>query len=356
VLSKDVSKDDAAPLQFFNTVYNLFETAEAACGGPVDRFYQIGGFNVRLRFAGPALIPYITPALAHLESAPRPQPDLTICLWDSDSTKTPMIPPPWSGEDYRERGEIRGFNTDRFRTVFMHGLNGLNLIDHAQNQAIYWVKTTSQIPYWEKGAPLRAIFHLWMGQQGVQLTHAAAIGIPSGGVLMVGKGGSGKSTTALACLNSKELFYASDDYCLVSCHATPTVFSLYSTGKKNSDDLQRLPFLAPLISNPNQLTTEKALYFLHDHFPEKLLPSFPIKAVLIPRITGQSTTNLTKASAAAGLAALAPSTIFQLAGAGPMAFQTMTKIAKQVPCYYLDLGSDPDHLPAVILKLLWDES
>lgn len=224
-------------------------------------------------------------------------------------------------------------------------------MDTARNLAIYWVKTAAQIPYYETGAPLRAIFHLWMSQHEIQLIHAGAVGIPSGGVLLVGKGGSGKSTTALACLNSK-LFYASDDYSLLASDPNPTVFSIYSTGKKNADDLQRLPFLASLISNRDRLDTEKALYFLNEHFPKKLLPSFPLRAILIPRITGQTKTTLKAASPAAGLTALAPSTIFQLPRAGREAFQAMGKIVRQVPCYYLNLGTDISQIPEVILGLL----
>lgn len=339
------------PLTFFNAVYAAYEKAEIASGGSIEHFYCIGNFTVRLCFAGPALLPYMTSALAHLAIEPIPDPTLTICLWDSTSTHTLMPPPPWQADDYRERGEIRGFNNERIHTTFQVGPNALSILDAERNLAIYWVKTTKQIPYWETGSPLRTIFHVWMSQQGVQLIHAGAVGVPSGGVLLVGKGGSGKSTTALSCLNS-ELFYASDDYCLLAPEPTPTVFSIYSTGKKNADDVQRLPFLTSLISNRDRLDSEKALYFLNEHFPKKILPSFPLRAILIPQVTGQTETTLKAASPAAGLSALAPSTIFQLSGAGRTAFQGMGKIIKQLPCYYLNLGTDVAQIPDVILGLL----
>lgn len=340
------------PLEFFNAVYQKYEKAEAACGGCADRYYCIAGFAVRLRFAGGALLPYITPALAHLATGPVGEPALTVCLWDSDSTNTAMPPPPWQADDYREGGEIRGFVDERIHTIVQVGVNALSLLDRERNLGIYWVKTAKQIPYYESGAPLRAIFHLWMSQRGIQLIHAGAVGLPSGGVLLVGKGGSGKSTTALACLNS-ELFYASDDYCLLAHHPTPTVFSIYSTGKKNADDVGRLPFLVSTISNPDRLGTEKAVYLLSESFPDKLLPSFPLRAILIPRLSGGRETALKPASPAAGLAALAPSTIFQLPGDRKEAFQTMGQLVRQVPCYQLNLGTDTWRIPEVILDLLY---
>jgi hypothetical protein len=61
---------------------------------------------------------------------------------------------------------------------------------------------------------------------------------------------------------------------------------------------------------------------------------------------------LKPASPAAGLAALAPSTIFQLPGAGKEAFQAMGQLVRQVPCYQLNLGTDIGEIPEVILELL----
>ncbi len=342
--------DRANPLAFFEAVYEAYQKATSKSGGYIDRFYSLGGFPIRLRFAGDALLSYMTPALAHLRAEPVANPALTVCLWDSTSTNTLMPPPPWQVDDYRERGEIVGFASSRIYTSFQLGANALSILDNAENLAIYWVKTAKQIPNYERAAPLRIIFHLWMRKHNIQLVHAGAVGLPSGGVLLVGKGGSGKSTTALACLNS-QLLYASDDYCMLTSTPNPTVFSIYNTGKKNADDVQRLPFLTSFISNPEGLDTEKAVYFLHEHFPEKLLPSFPLRAILIPRITGKPETTLQAASPTAGLNALAPSTISQLPNSYRENFLEMVKIVRQVPSYYLDVGTEMAAIPEVILKM-----
>lgn len=346
--TQSVTKD---PLAFFDEVYGAYESAETAVGVSVDRFYRIGEFAIRLRFAGSALVSYLTPALAHLAIEPVSNPALTVCLWDSRSTNTKMPPPPWQGQHHLKRGEIYGFNNERIHTAFQWGASALSLLDCDRNLGIYWVNTSEQIPYWEMGSPLRIILHAWLSKQGMQMVHAGAVGLPSGGVLLVGRGGSGKSTTALCCLNS-ELFYASDDYTLLASEPSPTAFSIYNTGKKKSDDVERLPFLKSVISNRDRLDTEKALYFLYEHFPEKIIPSFPLKAILIPRITGKTDTTLTPTSPTAGLAALVPSTIAQLPGAGKEACQMMMKITQQVPCYSLNLGTDIGRIPEVILSLI----
>lgn len=341
----------ARPEAFLDEIDNTFQRAQDAVGHAVDRFYNIGGYRVRLRFAGPALLEGVTPALQHLAIPPTATPHLTVCIWDSVSTGTEMPPPPWTADDYLARGEIRGYNNERMYTAFHVGANTLNMLDRQQDRAFYWIRDARDLPYYESGSPLRTILHWWMGDHGRQYTHAAAIGTPEGGVLLAGKGGSGKSTTALSCLHSP-LVYAGDDYCLLRLDADPYVYSLYNSAKLKPDNIERLPHLVPYISNAGRLGPEKALLFLQRHFPEKIVKGFAVRAILLPRVTGRPDTTLSPASAIAGLSALAPSTIFQLSGAGRKAFVEMSDFVRRLPCYYLELGTDLSQIPGVILSLL----
>jgi hypothetical protein len=182
--------------------------------------------------------------------------------------------------------------------------------------------------------------------------HAGAVGTPHGGVLLVGKGGSGKSTSALACLRSA-LLYAADDYCLLDSRGEPPyVHSIYNSAKLEAGHIRTFPHLLPLISNPQDLGIAKAVIYLNDHHPERLSAGFPIKAVLIPRVTGKADTRLTPATQLDGLRALAPSTLFQLSGAGAVNFGIMAGFARRVPSYFLEAGTDLDQIPAVIEAFL----
>ena len=296
------------PLGFFQVVHEKFQEAERNAGGPLDVFCEMAGYKIRLRFAGPALVPFILPALEHLIAAPCSAPALTICLWDSVSTQTRMPPPPW-------------------------------------------VPDARRVPYFESGAPLLTILHWWMGCRQRQLIHAGAVGSAQGGVLLVGKGGSGKSSTCLLCLDSP-LLYAGDDYCLITTKSAPHVHSIYSSGKVDAKDIGRFPFLAPALNNADHLDREKALYFLHPHFPGKISAGFPIRAILLPRVTGRRETGLKEISASESLLALAPSTIFQLTGAGHEAFKRLNEMVKQVPSFVIELGINLAEIPATISRLI----
>ncbi|MBD2459420.1 serine kinase [Oscillatoria sp. FACHB-1407] len=342
----------ANPPEFFDQIYASFQQAAVHVGETVERFYKLAGFTIRLRFAGHALVSPLTSALAHLPQSTE-KPDLTICIWDSTSTQTPIPPPPWQGGQLQQRGEILGFNTDRFLTAFQWGSNALSLLDLQENLGIFWVNNAQLLPYWESGSPLRTILHSWLSQRQVQMVHAGAVGLSTGGVLLVGKGGSGKSTTALCCLDS-DLLYAGDDYVAITPQPAPQVYSLYNTGKKRANDIDRLPSLKPIITNQERLETEKALYFLYEHFPERIIAGFPLKAILIPRITGGLDTSLTPVSMVTALTALVPSTIKQLPNAGQAACHLITQVVQMTPCYSLNLGTDLQQIPRVILTLLED--
>ena len=134
---KVTARDEhSVPEAFFGKVYSSFLRAVEAIGGAHEYFYEVGGYSLRLRFAGPAMVPLITRALSHLEKQPGLRADLTICLWDSVSTNTEMPPPPWSKEDYLARGEIRSYNDDRVYTNFNLGSGILNMLELKKNSRI----------------------------------------------------------------------------------------------------------------------------------------------------------------------------------------------------------------------------
>lgn len=339
------------PYAFLRMVQHAFELAEQATNGAIVRHYTIGGYSVQLRFAGPALVPFLTAALEHLTSTAKDASLLTICVWDSASTHTAMPPCPWRLNDQNSRGEIDGYNTEEIRTAYRPGAETLSMLDLRRNIALYWTPDARTLPYYECGAPLLALLYWWMESRSRQLVHAGAVGTAKGGVLLVGKGGSGKSSTALSCLEAG-LLYAGDDYCLIVVDPEPYAHSLYNSGKVGADDVPLFPLLASALSNAERLDSEKGLYFLHRCFPEQVSRGFPLRAIFLPRVTNSQETRLQKVSPSLSLRALAPSTIFQLPGAGQQAFSTLSRLVQRLPSYVLEVGSDRTRIPTAILRFL----
>ena len=352
---KASSEQYADSVDYFQTLLKSFEKA-GTNSGIIEQYYKIADKIIKLRFAGPRLLPFITPALEHLAIQEAGDADFTVCLWDGLSTSAPLPFPPWCQNDSPSKDEQKRYSDERITIIIDVGPSRtcFNILDKKQNLALMWVDDAQKIPYYDVGAPLRDLLYSWMRIQNVQFVHAGAVGIEDRGVLLVGKGGSGKSTTALACLLAG-LKYASDDYVLIE-NDPPRISSIYNTVKLRPDNVSRFPILAETFKRPVFPNADKVVLFLHDQFPEKLCKGFAIHAILIPRITLQVETRLRKASAVESLVALAPSTILQLAGEsdGQRDMKQLAALVKQVPSYYLELGSDVSEIPKVILKLLKD--
>jgi hypothetical protein len=356
---------DVDRLAFFRIMRDAFLEAEQQVGGSIDYDYRIGGSIVRLRFAGEAMIPRITRAFSHLAAPFTPTPDLVVFLWDSASTgrRLPLLVSSlirllkmtWL-EDRGIRGEILDYNSSRIRTA-LHGHENeiLSLLDLEQNLGVYWVADSRDIPWYETGAPLRTLLYWWFSHCGQQIVHGGAVGTEAGGVLLAGKASSGKSTTALASLDSS-LLYAGDDYTLVATEPQPFAHSLYNTVKvKGQADLQRFSWMASRICNADRIGPdgEKPMMFLHEHQPQKIVSGFPLKALVLPRfIQGNEKCKVIPVAPESAFKAIAQSTITQLTGAGSEALRAMSQLVHQVPCYLVGLGEDLHEIPQVILELL----
>lgn len=353
-MSYPLDENDRNSAAFFESAYLAFLAAQEAVQESDKRSFKIGGHELCLRFAGRALIERVTRALAHLEIEPSASPDLTICVWDSASTKTPMISPPWSIDAYGVQGLIEGFNTDRFRTLLQLANNTLNMLDHRKNLALYWIPDARNVTYYETISPLRTLLYWWMQRHGRQLVHAGAVGNVNGGVLLPAKGGSGKSTTALACLEGG-LLYAGDNNILLNTDELPIhAYSMYnSTALRDAHLKEMFPHLLPIIENPEQLGEQKGFAFLQERYPSQMAASLAMRAVLVPHVTGQRDTKLSEGSLAASLKALIPSTLFSLPGAGRETFEALVKLMQPLPHHILNLGTDLSQVPRVISELLY---
>lgn len=336
------------PVARFHSEVRCCAQAALERASACPRTFLIAGRSVRLLFSGPDLAAALAPALDHLAADVTSPPDLTVLLFDTAGTGVAPPPPPWNSLAFGPRGVIDGYNTGPYRTVYQPGADVLLLYDTEACCGVYWTRDSRRLPYWESSFPLRTLFHWWLEKQPLQPAHAAAVGLPEGGVLIAGPGGSGKSTSALACLDS-ELFYAGDDYVLIGV-SPPAVHSLYNTAKLDPHALAWFPRLEAA-RVPRQ-PSEKALLFLQQCAPGRLCAGFPIRAILAPHVTGCRDTRLLPGTPAEAFRALAPTTVFQLPGAGKPALEKLAALVRRTPAYRLEVGTDLAQIPRCILELI----
>ncbi|MCS6910323.1 MAG: hypothetical protein RML99_00020 [Anaerolineae bacterium] len=335
--------------RFFAQLYEAFN--RAAQGSLTQHTLCVSGRPVRLLIAGEGMMA-LWPALAHLIATNDDNDDydyaLTICLWDSATTGISPPPPPWDTDQYGRHGEIRAFNTAALRFAFDLGRGMLYAWSAMRKLALCWTSEAHHLPAYERGAPLLPIWHWWLSAMGDALLHAAAVSSDGSGVLIVGRGGSGKSTTALACL-SAGMDYLGDDYCAVTLGPQPHVHSLFCTAKLHHDNLHRLPCLR----HTRRLSEEeKVIFDLRAEFADRLARCCELRAILVPAFSNCARPSLEPVSSALALRALAPSTLFQLAASGAADFERIAALVKRTPCYRLWLGEEVGAMSDIILELL----
>jgi hypothetical protein len=331
---------------------NLRSCYESAIGdhGPYEYQFGICGQAIRFCFADAGTAAQFTRAFAHLRRPLTAVSDCTVAVGESNASfripsiilKAYLTALESSWWDLTSpRGELLEIHNPPTMAAYYPGTSGLSMLDTQSGRGLYWKMNHAHTPYYEVGYPFRTLLHWWLRSRGFQFVHGAAIGTESGAVLLVGKGGAGKSTSAMASIRGG-LQYAGDDYCVVSLEPRPTVYSLYNTCKLCGDeDIARFPGLAERVSNPVRPPDEKALVYLHEVLPDRMSSSLPLKALLVPTITGSRGTSIQPCGGMDALAAIVPGTMAQL----PSSHQSDLKFS-------IKLGTQVDQIPAAISRLL----
>lgn len=342
---------DACPSVFVRQLDEAFARAAAATHENALTL-RLAGRTVRITFAGDALVPIVRGALApRLSANGEGPPDLTLKLWDARTTGVSAPLPPGAPSAYGPHGEIQGYSAEPVFAAYFLDSGALSVLDAESATGFFWVRDVRDLTLHELGAPLLSLFGWFFRARGTQLVHAAAVGRGGQAVLLAGRGGSGKSTTALACLVAG-LEHIADDYALVSGVPRPVVHALHATAKLNADSLARFPLFARAIGNPGRDAEEKALLHLGPAAGIRLAEGATLRAVVLPRVRAGGVPALTPIAAGEALRALAPSTIFQMAGAGGSTFASLGALVKAVPAFRLDLGSDLSAVAACVARLL----
>lgn len=297
---------------------------------PMTRAIKINGSEVHFSFADSAFSNIMMPAFAHLECQPT-RPDLRVFVWDTIHTEVMLPAPPWDKKKYLPRGDIADFQVEGYSVAYQLSSGCLSILDKNRNEAFFWVSDYEKIPYWETAAPFRLLLQWWLKKQNMTLVHGAAVAAEGGGILFPGKGGVGKSTTALRVWK-QGMQYLSDDYCLISHGEKMRVHSLYCSAKIRRDKQDEVSLEEAVPGS------EKAVFLIK----ERVCATSELKAIVIPRIVSPKKGSCLKpAKKMDAIKALIPSTIYQLAGADENSFNKMLFTVQQLPCYFLEVGSDP---------------
>ncbi|MCG6941509.1 MAG: hypothetical protein LJE69_09690 [Thiohalocapsa sp.] len=167
--------------------------------------------------------------------------------------------------------------------------------------------------------------------------HASAVARNGTGLLFAGESGSGKSSSALSLIHAGWDWLA-DDVALFQPGDTPHLHGIARGFGFHPALAERLPAL------PKEPTANKHFAALDGLYPGRRVAACRPAAVLLPRVTGQATSRLSRASPAAALLALLPASGILLASGTPDRAQAHLRalggLVSAVPAYRLHAGQD----------------
>lgn len=274
--------------------------------------------------------------------------NVTIHLIESKSTG---LRPPQEWLNWSEialyNGELLNFGSNR--AIFNSTELWFIFIDYESNAVYYWVEDFLRLSPRESAIPLIMVFHLWFDNTPLFLCHAAALGTSETGVLLTGRGGSGKSTSTLSCLNTA-MKIAGDDFVLVDSDKC-IVYTLYGVTKLTIEQFDNLPHLKPLIWNTDQIPDEKGQVYINEFFPDSMINQFKLKAILLPTITGLEDTFIKQCSKTEVIKALVPSSIWILKSS-KKAVEKMNHLIAKTPAFRLMAGIDLNQIAPTLIKFI----
>jgi hypothetical protein len=306
----------------------LVGEALQAAGSATSLPLRMAGATLQLDIADPDVGAALLPALRHHVadaggSTPQPATIAQLVVWS-----TPLPPFPWGGEHLGRGGAIAGLSHGAVRATAAADDTSLMLWDDERRLACCWFAGVHGVTRWDRAAPLRTALHFALAAPGRQLVHGATVGAGGRGVLLAGPGGSGKSTTTLACLEAG-LQIVGDDYAAVELvGGRARAWNLYGSIKVGERD-----------GGPDGRDDRRSL-ILGEDLPGAPTEALDLAAVLLPRVVGGPSSSLSRAHHADALRALAPSTLLQAPHEERPSLGLLADLARSLPAHHLNLGAD----------------
>lgn len=317
-----------------------------------ERFYRIAGRVVHVRIAGAALADELEKSGRHLRIDPTGEiPILSVDAWHAAETGVEL--PTADLDPGLGQYGIMTASADR-RFVAEQRPHGMTWLDRQSGRALAGVTSVQRLHLDERARPFHRVMSLRLGEAGVQFIHAGLTAWNGRGALFTGMGGSGKSTTSIACLLGG-LGYLGDDFIGLEQLAGGRFHghSLYGAALINLPHMQRFPQLLAASVAGNHPHEEKSVAWLGDVPGVRFESTIGIDAIVLPKVRLDSDdTRYERVSPRDALLALAPSSVLYLPAARPRAMDCLGALVERVPSYRLLLGRDVTRIAGRVKELL----
>mgnify|MGYP001024413371 CR=1 FL=1 len=204
--------------------------------------------------------------------------------------------------------------------------------------------------------PFFVLLSVWYHDHAVQFLHAGLVAYSGRGVLFPGKGCTGKSTSALACVDNGFRYLGDDFVGLKISEHVLTGYSIFNSACVEGHHIKNFPALVPFASKVSLPVEDKSTIFLYEVPHCEMLSHVPIRAIAMPKIVDSERSIIKRASPAETLLRLAPSTMFfTIPRPDKQALDRMAVLVRRVPAYWLEIGRDLNDIAQKVKDILSHE-
>lgn len=223
----------------------------------------------------------------------------------------------------------------------------LQAIDLKAGWGLFSVNRQSEMPSWYHFAPIRELLHFWCLANHFLLLHAGSIVHGSQSFLLLGQGGSGKSTTTLMALD-EGFKTCGDDYLVVS-PSTGLMQPLYRTLKLPRNSLFPMPRVLMNQASVFEPRTNKDVVYADGVFSKASV----LTGLLL--LNQKSSASNRQASVQEALIHGAFSSIAQIPVAASDLLSGVKLLLENTPCHHFSVGAGQAPLLEALKKLKTEE-
>lgn len=302
------------PRELFQWLLQHVPTAEE----PIARSIQIAHRRIALGCFDAELATHLLSPFSHLQSPSEEEAELDIVAWKEafcdDAPARLDLPRPFS---------LRTISSDgRYALCLSH--ESIQVLDRSDDVILAAFRELAPIESVQRVKPFVFPLSVWLNDNAVLVCHAAMVAREDIGILLVGAGGAGKSTSAYACTNAGMDFLGDDKIAVEEVAGEWVGHSLYGTLRRKN-------------SQPKEIVD------VAKDFSGQARRSCPIRGIVIPQfVPGMAHARLREASSADAFRALAPSNLTMSSTVARSAMPLLSEMARSLPCFTLTSGNEAD--------------
>ncbi|KQT58463.1 hypothetical protein ASG52_21630 [Methylobacterium sp. Leaf456] len=226
----------------------------------------------------------------------------------------------------------------------------LVFVDRQHRRGFVWHRSPETLPSWETARPFLHAFKGLAPFTGLTPLHAAAVAHGENGVLIAGRGGAGKTSLALACVEAGWR-YVADDFLLLRGTPSLRAVNLYRSARIRADmfgHLQRTMAASfALSTDSGEVKGEVDL----GRLSACTIGDAEIGAIVVPHRAGAARAGWSPMRRSVVLRELAATTLAMLPGDAQATYDAIARGIEGVPCYAFDPGPTLSDAPAALAAL-----